>query len=81
MKINNTITITGEIKKNDYGTHEWGDFVVTSNSPLEKRIVTELAAMHGFGGQSFTFSETTTTLSETSTTPHTYTGAFDCWSD
>lgn len=74
MKINNTITITGDIKKNDNGTHEWGDFVVVSNLPLAKRIVADLAAMHGFGGQSFTFLET-------STTPHTYNGSFDCWSD
>ena len=74
MKINNAITITGEIKKNDRGTHEWGDFVVISGSPLHKKIVTELAGIHGFGGQSFTFSET-------SKTPYTYSGSFDCWSD
>lgn len=74
MKINNTITIIGEIKRNDRGTHEWGDFTITSEKPLDKKIVAELAGLHGFGGQSFTFSET-------SKVPHTYEGSFDCWSD
>ena len=78
MKINNTITITGEIKQNDRGTHDWGNFTITSDKPLDKKIVTELAELHGFGGQSCTFSETS---SETSKNPHTYEGSFDCWSD
>lgn len=74
MEIKNTITIAGEIKKNDRGTHEWGDFKIVSEKPLDKRIVSELAGQHGFGGQSFTFLES-------SENPYTYTGSFDCWSD
>jgi hypothetical protein len=74
MKINNTITITGEIKRNDRGTHDWGNFTITSAQPLDKKIVAELAGLHGFGGQSFTFSET-------NNAPYTYDGSFDCWSD
>ena len=74
MKINNTITITGEIKSNDRGTHDWGNFTITSEKPLDKKIVAELAGLHGFGGQSFTFTET-------SKVPHTYEGSSDCWSD
>jgi len=74
MKINNTIIITGEINQNDRGTHDWGNFKITSEKPLDKKIVTELAGLHGFGGQSFAFSET-------SKTPYTYSGSFDCWSD
>jgi hypothetical protein len=70
----NTITITGEIKRNYRGTHEWGDFSITSEKPLSKEIVSKLASTHGFGGQSFTFSET-------NNAPYTYDGSFDCWSD
>jgi hypothetical protein len=74
MKINNTITITGEIKKNDRGTHDWGDFAITSEKPLSNDVVSKIASSHGFGGQSFTFSET-------NKSPYTYSGSFDCWSD
>jgi hypothetical protein len=74
MKINNTITITGEIKSNDRGTHDWGNFTITSEKPLNKDVIARLASSHGFGGQSFTFSET-------GLLPHTYDGSFDCWSD
>lgn len=74
MKINNTITITGEINQNDRGTHDWGKFKITSEKHLDKKIVTELAGIHGFGGQSFTFRET-------NKSPYTYDGSFDCWSD
>jgi len=74
MKINNTITITGEIKRNDRGTHEWGDFKIISDKPLNNDVVARLASSHGFCGQSFTFSET-------SKSPYTYDGSFDCWSD
>lgn len=74
MKINNTITITGEIKRNDRGTHDWGDFTITSERYLPNDTVSKLAMSHGFGGQSFTFSQI-------SNNPHTYSGSFDCWSD
>lgn len=74
MKINNTITITGEIKQNDRGTHDWGNFTITSEKPLNNDVIARLSSSHGFGGQSFTFSET-------SKSPYTYDGSFDCWSD
>lgn len=74
MEIKNTIVITGEIKQNDRGTHEWGDFTIVSEKPLDKKNVSELAGLHGFGGQSFTFLES-------NKNPYTYTGSFDCWSD
>ena len=74
MKINNTITIVGEIKKNDRGTHDWGNFTITSEKQLNNDVVAKLALLHGFGGQSFTFTET-------NNAPYTYDGSFDCWSD
>lgn len=74
MKINNTITITGEIKQNDRGTHDWGDFSITSNFSLKPELVSKIASAHGFGGQSMS-------ITETSKMPYTYEGSFDCWSD
>jgi hypothetical protein len=75
MNINNTIIIAGEIKKNDRGTHEWGGFKITSDKPLSNDVVARLASSHGFGGQSFTFSESSKSPN------HIYDGSFDCWSD
>ena len=87
MKINNTITITGEIKRNDRGTHEWGDFKITSDKPLSNDVVSRIASSHGFGGQQFSFSETTSQIHPFLAEPgypnatYTYDGSFDCWSD
>ena len=74
MKINNTITITGEINRNSTGTKDWGKFEITSDQALSTEILSRIASAHGFGGQSMS-------VVETAQKPYTYAGDFTCWSD
>ena len=75
MKLLNTITIEGSMHQNDRGTHEWGDYCITSSKWLNEATIKKLCGIHGMVGQSFTCNETKNEDN------YTYKGSYDCWSD
>jgi hypothetical protein len=75
MKLLNTITIEGSMHQNDQGTHEWGDFCITTSRWLNESTIKNLCAIHGMVGQSFSYDETKDKNN------YTYKGTYDCYSD
>jgi hypothetical protein len=75
MKRLNAIIIDGSLNKNDQGTHEWGDFCITSLKWLSEETIKKLCGIHGMVGQSFSYQETKNENN------YTYKGSYDCWSD
>lgn len=76
MKIKNTIKFNGERTSiSSTGNTEWYEFTMTSEKSLTKEAIKSICAIHGVGGQTFTYNE------EKQDGYYTYNGNATCYCD